>query len=524
MKLQRFTPWAAAVALMSVVSGCYNYPPPPSSALSSSYTQRQKDKADEIFSGMKELSLAEAKRMALVNNPTYAAAYQAISVARMRYYQALGAYSPTVTSGVDVGQNNTWNDHTNNRVTPISNRTETFGTNTNIQANLLVFDGLSREFQVMITDRGIDYQALLHADEARTLVRAVSYAYNTVLLAIEKKRIAIEDMDFQLKSLQDTEHKYQAGVLPLSDVLNFRINANAAASNKLQADYQYEIALYALGALIGYPEVALPSDILFPEDFKKESEELMGVDVYLDTALANRPDLKAYRKQLEIARYQVYQTYSSYSPTINAYAQYNIATSNTNNVGAYRSHGYTPSFGYGLQADWTIFNGFIRYNTMRQYQANMAIVDYQVFQKWLDVVQDVRNSYANYIQSVKQTKLYEKTRDLSQQQRDLVAEEYRAGTAEITRLNQAQRDLVSAETDLASSYINVQNAKAQLDAAIGIANEEVTTDQGQNPNNITLPNNAPDAPIGNPADGSAPAAPATPAAPAATPAATQPKQ
>jgi hypothetical protein len=49
----------------------------------------------------------------------------------------------------------------------------------------------------------------------------------------------------------------------------------------------------------------------------------------------------------------------------------------------------------------------------------------------------------------------------------LVDDEYRAGNAELTRLNEAQRDLVSAETSLASSYINVQNAKAQLDSVVG---------------------------------------------------------
>ena len=37
----------------------------------------------------------------------------------------------------------------------------------------------------------------------------------------------------------------------------------------------------------------------------------------------------------------------------------------------------------------------------------------------------------------------------------------------MTRLNEAQRDLVDAETALASSYINVQNAKAQLTSVVG---------------------------------------------------------
>ena len=50
-------------------------------------------------------------------------------------------------------------------------------------------------------------------------------------------------------------------------------------------------------------------------------------------------------------------------------------------------------------------------------------------------------------------------------QRDLVKEEYDAGNTELTRLNEAQRDKVQAETDFISALVNMRNAKAQLDAA-----------------------------------------------------------
>ena len=121
-----------------------------------------------------------------------------------------------------------------------------------------------------------------------------------------------------------------------------------------------------------------------------------------------------------------------------------------------------------MTADWTIFNGFIRYNTMREYQANLASAEYSVAAQWFNVVGEVRAAYANYIQAVRQTRNYERIKALSQQQRDLVNEEYKAGNAELTRLNEAQRDLVEAESNLASSYIAIQNAKAQLDSAVGV--------------------------------------------------------
>ena len=56
------------------------------------------------------------------------------------------------------------------------------------------------------------------------------------------------------------------------------------------------------------------------------------------------------------------------------------------------------------------------------------------------------------------------------EQRDLVQAEYDAGQAEIVRLNEAQRNVVSAEGTLVQALANVQKARAQLEAAANINN------------------------------------------------------
>ncbi len=477
MELKKlFRQGACGLLLAVFTGGCYEYQAPPAATLGDSYTQRNKDQADEMLKDITSLSLADAQRIAITNNPTYIAAYHAVSAARMRYLQALGAYSPTVSAGFSVSDNYSWTRRTRNESPGAAYRSEQIQTNTSVNVNWLVFDGLAREFSVLIADHNYDYQKLLEADECRTMMRAVAYAYNDVLLAIENKRIAMEDRKFQQSSLRDTQLKYQAGAVPLSDVLNFEIAMGSADSDLIAADYQYETAIYALAVLMGYPEGTLPAQITFPVDLKTDFNLLPAVDIYLDTALRNRPDLKGYREQLKIATYQMYQTYSNFAPTVNAYASFGYGTGLNRNYyhgdDTSRTYSENPSFAYGLTADWTIFNGLIRYNQMREYQANVAIADFNVAAQWITVVSEVRAAYANYVKSVKQTRIFKKIRDLSAQQRDLVDEGYKAGNTEITRLNEAQRDLVEAETNLASSYINIQNAKAQLDAAVSANSAE----------------------------------------------------
>ena len=463
------------------VGGCYQYTPPSAVTKGDIYSQRVKDDREDLFKGMKQLTRSDAQRIALKNNPTYIAAYHAVAAARMRYYQAWGAYSPQISAGFSAQDriSRMYNARTSLGHNG-SNRSGSFSTNTSIGATLLLFDGLAREFGVLAAEHSMEYEKAMEADQCRTIMQAVAVAYNTVLLAIENRRIAEEDRRFQMSSLKDTKYKFEAGAVPLSDVLNFEILMNSAEVSMIDADYQYETAIYSLAVLMGYPDGTLPAELEFPSDFKSDFGDLPAVEIYLDAALAHRPDLKGYREQLEVSRYQLYQTYSAYSPTVSAFAEFGFGTNaSRSHVGRHnignvyyasedsRSYYNQPSFSYGVTADWTIFNGFIRYNTMREYQANLAVAEYSVAAQWFTVVGEVRAAYANYVQTVRQTRFYEKIRELSKKQRDLVDEEYRAGNAELTRLNEAQRDLVEAETNLASSYISIQNAKAQLDAAVG---------------------------------------------------------
>ena len=465
---------AGVAGLVLLTGGCYEYTKPLADFSQSSYTSRPKEGNDELLKGIKQLTLADAQRISIINNPTYIAAYHAVSAARMRYYQAIGAYSPQLSASFSLSQ-------TNSRPRNIkpdnhsADKTDAFRTSSSVQATWLLFDGFARELNVKIQNRSVSYQTLLEADTCRTLMYAVARAYNEVLLAVENIRISRENHVYQEALLRYTRLKYQAGAVPLSDVLNFEILMNSADGDLVSAEYQYDAAIYALAVLMGYPEGELPADIEFPTDYKNKYTDLPSIDSYLDQALANRPDLKAYREQLQIAKYQLGTGYSAYYPTLNANASFSFGTNATRDFGNgnnSRSYSNSPSLTYGLSADWMIFNGFTRFNKLREYQANVAIADFNVAEAWLKVVEEVRTAYANYVKSVKLTRIYEKNRDLSAKQRQLVDEGYRAGNVELTRLNEVQRDLVQAETNLASSYINIQNAKAQLDSAVSANNAE----------------------------------------------------
>jgi outer membrane protein TolC len=236
------------------------------------------------------------------------------------------------------------------------------------------------------------------------------------------------------------------------------------------------VATYTLATLMGITEAALPEKIKFPEMSAEIDEQISAVEVYIDTALANRPDLKGYREAVGSAEYTLYSRWGAFSPTVTFNSGWNYYRGKTQNdmrygqtyqgASQYDTILNQTQFNYGGTVSWTLFDGTYRIMRVREAQALLAQSQYTLAAKWIEVVQDVRSAYDNLLTSRKQAILYKKTLVYVTKQRDLVEEEYKAGNTELTRLNEAQNTLVSAQSKFVNSLVNVHNAKAQLEAAI----------------------------------------------------------
>ena len=82
------------------------------------------------------------------------------------------------------------------------------------------------------------------------------------------------------------------------------------------------------------------------------------------------------------------------------------------------------------------------------------------------MVTDVRTAYDNYVTNVEKAAISKDIFALTRDTRDLVESEYKAGSALVTRLNEAENSVINAQHSLLSAVINASNAKAQLEAAV----------------------------------------------------------
>ena len=465
----KFTRQLFAIGTILLAGGCASYEQPPAAVKSTVYTSIKAEDKNLLPKDITVLTLEEAQNIALKNNPSFRSKYYAIAAARASYYQKFSGYFPTVNASFSAGQNlgrnhdkNGWYNTNNVSYVP------------QISGSLLIFDSFRREMDILAQKHNWKSTEASEDDARRLLIQAVANAYNAVLLADAQMNIAKEDMKFNKDMLRDTKLKFDAGAVSLSEVLNFQIQYNQAESNLNTAQYNYATNKYALAQLLGLTDGTIPETVKFPTKPAADVDILPDVSIYLDMALANRPDLKALREQLEVSKYNYWSSLASFGPTFSA--NYAVGYNDTRNHNIrtiapgdpYFTHTYGGTGSYSLNVNWNLFNGGNDYFAARAAQARMVQADYNVAQNWIQVIVDVRIAYDNYVTTVKQMKLYQTTFELTKKTRDLVKAEYDAGSTEITRMNEAQRDLVNAESNYVSAVIRMADARAQLAAAANI--------------------------------------------------------
>ena len=457
---------SAALLTAGLLSGCLNYQRPPLAVDQSSYTKLQENEKYLLPDNLQTLTLQQAQELALKNNPDFLSIKFSIDSARARYYQQFSSYAPTLNAGMSISQSFSKVYAGSSSSEPRSQRD---GVSPSLSGQWLIFDSLNREMNILSAKHTLKATEANVNDARRLLLRAVAYAYNDVQLAYAQKEIIKAQIDYSLTMLKDAERKYKAGTALKSDMLNFRVTLRNGQLDMVRINYTIKANLYVLAGYLGLTDGTIPATVKFPPIKMPDDEYTANIDIYLDQALANRPDLKAARERLQSLRYNFYGSLAKFGPTatFNYQLGYGYDRSITHDrSGDGHSWSSAGNFNYSFNVNWNLFNGFSDYYNVKNIKAEVSASDYMLYQLWLSVITDVRTAYENHKSSIVQAKLAQDICNLTRETRQLVENEYNAGTALVTRLNEAERDLVQAQNNLATAIVNIANTKAQLDAAI----------------------------------------------------------
>lgn len=450
------------------------------------------------------LGLADARRIALEANPDVHAARARLEASLARIAEARSFYFPQVAAV----HNSTRTLQTSNRLSrfyksiapdesfpvipenptlidifntfvqqvrsrdtlSVGNQNSFSDHSTSLTATWLLFDGFAREARLLGAKHAYHASAMGVGEVERLLVRAIDVAYHQAQLGREQIRIAQADEQFSTEQLTHAQRNFEAGRMSRADVLNFEVRVRAAQVNVVAARGLRETGRVVLAELMALPGARLPGNVKLAEleDDGEAPLEPPDADEWIDRAMRLRPDLAQARYVLEARAEKVNLAKGQFSPQVSLQGSWGLERSSN-----LRYEDGDQASAIAVEVRWQLFTGGFRTSQLRRARADWWEAHAGLESKRLEVAADVRQAVVDVVDAQEQVKLQRANLGSARENRRLVELEYRAGKSSLVRLNEAQRDLVQTEVDLARARIRLRQAWSDLRAAGGAYAEDV---------------------------------------------------
>ena len=423
------------------------------------------------LNSIQTLDLKTARKIALTKNPSLAAALARVRQAKERVLQARSTYWPRIDVGASASRISlSDNDYQTNLAyarlfDPYAsiNDPEDYYKG-ELTATWVLFNGFERKYSNAAARYGEIRNESAQKDSKRLLLSSVAEAYFAAQLALENIAIAKADEVFNQQKLMEAKARRRLGNGSLSDELNFEIRVNSAKAKRINAEKVYEAAMYGLAAILGVPEAVFPSTLQLAKLEHETPEELLSPvpEPLVSYAQSHRPDVQQSEFSLKQAILEIKIARAKFFPTINL-----LAT-----MEGYRTEDASfenEDFGntIAVNLSYNLFSGGANRAKLREAKHKKVEAEKALEDVRLRVSSEVRASVAKLNSAQKQLILQRSNADLVRQNRDLVAQEYSAGLGSLVRLNEAQRDLISAQRRLALALVSLRLAWHNLETDTG---------------------------------------------------------
>ena len=457
-----------AIALSLSLAQTQPAPPPAAQEPSAATTTNPAARAQQALANPpapgRPLTLDEALRLADERNHDLRSAAARLRQAEQGYWKAWSGYLPQVTGtlsytryakDVDVGFPSGIT-HPPTGVTgapegqdltffpfPVLRREQYQGS---IDASQMLFSP-QIWFAIQSASHGSDAAREATENARQQVLFGTATAFYGVATLREAAQISDRLLEVAQRQEKDARVRYQAGTIAKVGLLRAEISRASAEQDVLRSRNAYQSARLALAQLI---DSAPDFDVVTPEEPKLPAD----TSKIIDTALRDRPDVKAARASLTSAEAGRNQYYGAYLP--NVLAQYHWQKANFAS--------FTPAefWTVGLALQWKLFDGGLREANLREASAridesqqNLASTELGAKREVGQALLDLESARANALKAKEQ-------RDLAAENSRLVDVSYRAGAATAVEQADATAQLRNAEISALTEQLGAQAAALRV--------------------------------------------------------------
>ncbi|HAB55443.1 MAG TPA: hypothetical protein DCE61_03465 [Cellvibrionales bacterium] len=426
------------------------------------------------FSGLSYAdSLADIYELALINDPALQAAEANYKAGREIKSQAIAQLLPHLSGSATYSES----DRTNGNkqyfsagLSPESNLdsdSETTAYSIALTQNLF---NLSAFFAFKQSTALSQQAELQFSIDQQSLILRSANTYFNVLRSKDNLTSALSEEKAIKQQLEQTQQRYDVGLIAITDVHEARAAFDLAVANRLTEKVSLGIAYEDLAALTGRQHSHLYN---LSDDFKTTKPEPSSAEAWVSFASENNLSIKLAEQVAEASNQHANVRKSDHAPTIKATLRYDDSSTDTalsdNNSSADLPDTFSNFQGSTIEVrlNVPIWEGGFKHSKRRQAgyeqvrdQANLVAAKRTAF----------REARSNYLTTVADTARVN-ARQLAiisaRSALDATQAGYDAGTRNIVDLLNAQRDLFRAERDYANTRYNYVINSLKLKQAAG---------------------------------------------------------
>lgn len=401
------------------------------------------------------ISLQEAIDIALENNITLRQAENNMLLQNAGVTSAQMDFLPNLNFGLN-GNRNTGRQFVQETLS--YDDLTTLSSGASLSSGVTIFDGLRNinNLRAAQTSKLSAEENLQRAKE--NVIFNTASSYLSVLLNQELLKISQENLEASRKQLEQVQAQVEVGMRPMVDLYNQEaVVANnefqiVERENALNISIIQLVRILAIDPMQDYEFVTPGID---EENLQVNSYSLTQL---IEQAMLNRSDLRGTEAQIKLSEYNLRIARGAYLPTVSLSASlsggYSDQFRERTPSGEVVDVGYFDqitdrnrrySIGFNIQVP--IFN---RYNTKLNVQRSQvdyknAMLDLEA--KKLEINQEVRQAYNDYLSASKQLDTTERALLAASKAYETEQERYRVGASTLIELTQANAEFVSASSN-----------------------------------------------------------------------------
>ena len=313
-----------------------------------------------------------------------------------------------------------------------------------------------------ITKYAEQLAASQHATGMQDVVMSTDQAYWQVISLVNKKRLAESFVELVRKLDSDVNKMLEEGVATQADALSVRVKVNEAEMALVQVEDGLSLSKMVLCQLCGLP---LDTEIRLADE---EMEDLALPDTFtesnVNTALANREELKSLELASKIYRQKVNVARAGYLPSIGLTASYLFSNPSLFNGFENKFRG---TWGIGVVVTIPVFHWGENIYKVRAAKAEANIARYRLDDAREKIeLQVTQNSY-KVNEAAKKLAMAEKNMEKAEENLSYAKFGFRGGVIPTSNVLEAQTAWLSAQSGKIDAQIDLKMSEIYLNKSMG---------------------------------------------------------